>query len=223
MPVHPHLKIVFRGVFVGTPEEWSFSTKFSKDNDQGADATPADVDRGGVAAALHGLLSNVNFPTWVQANEMRIYEIGANGLTVGNPRIEEFISFTTRPKGTGSILYPTDQALCVTTEAANRGHARYGRFYLPATSQAISFDGRLSVTQVNSVMALLVTFVKGVADSIDLPVDPFEGSEMLNISNDATATHQEVRNLRVGRVLDRIERRRRSMVEDYVESGVIDW
>lgn len=223
MPVHPHLKIVIRGVFLNTPEEWSFGLKFSKDNALGQDPGVDEVDRTGVAAACHALLSTAVFPNWVQANEFRVYEIGSNGKMVGNPRIEEFITFTTRPKGTGTIVYPTDQALCVTTEAANRGHARYGRFYLPAPSTAIATDGRLSTANVDNQVTQVTNFLKSVSDSIDFPAEPFDGSSMLNISNDATATHQTVRNIRIGRVLDRIERRRRSMLEEYRESGVIDW
>jgi hypothetical protein len=34
---------------------------------------------------------------------------------------------------------------------------------------------------------------------------------------------QTIDHISVGRVLDRIERRRRSMVEEYVLSGHIDW
>lgn len=222
MAVHPHLRIVFRGVFLNTTEAWSFSTKFSKDNDQGADATVDDIDAGGVLSALGGLIINSSFTNWVRATEWRAYEIGSNGKMTGNPR-QVLIASGSQPTGLGALRYPTDQAICVTTEAENRGHARYGRFYLPSPNVPFQTDGRLSINDATNFMTIVTTFVKGIADSIDLPVDPFEGSSMLNISNDAAATHQVVRNLRVGRVLDRVSRRRRSLKEDHVETGVIDW
>ena len=223
MTVHPHLKIVFRGIFLNTPEAWSFGLKYSKDNDQGPDAGVGDINREGVAVGLHGLLSNSTFPVQVVAKEMRFYEIGSNGKMVGNPRLETFASFTTEPKGTATGIYPTDTALCVTTEAVNRGHARYGRFYLPAPAKALGSDLRLGTPEIDAIQVLVVNMLKACADSIDLPVDPFEGSSLLNISNDVTSTHQVVNNIRIGRVLDHIERRRRSMDEAYRESGVIDW
>lgn len=222
MAVHPHLRIVFRGVFLNTPEEWSFSTKFSKDNDQGADATVADIDAGGLQSALGGLFINSMFSNWVRCMEWRAYEIGSNGKMVGNPRLVP-LATGSQPTGLGQLRYPTDQAICVTTEAANRGHARYGRFYLPTPNLAFQTDGRLGISDATNLMTVVTTFVKSVSDSIDLPVDPFEGSSMLNISNDASATHQVVRNLRIGRVLDRVSRRRRSLLEEHVETGVIDW
>jgi len=60
-----------------------------------------------------------------------------------------------------------------------------------------------------------------VSNAIDL--EGLQSSAMLNISNDADSTRQEVRNIRAGRVYDRISRRRRQMVEEYETTDTIDW
>jgi hypothetical protein len=68
----------------------------------------------------------------------------------------------------------------------------------------------------------VTAFLKDVSDQIDIP-DGLVSSSMVNISNDADATHQLVDHIRVGRVMDRISRRRNALKEDYIESGHIDW
>lgn len=221
MTVLTHLKIVFRGDFQGTPEEWSYSTKWSRNVVGGPDATVNDIDQSAVNAALTAFHNNARFPSAVRVQEWRAYQIGTDNLMEGNPLL---VDLSGAPiAGTGVVRYPPDQALCVTTEAANRGHARYGRFYLPSPSTGLSgTDLRLSVADAQSWVTATTTFLKAVSDAIDVP-NTIDSSSMLNISNDATGTWQEVRNIRIGRVLDRIERRRRSLDEAYEASGTIDW
>lgn len=221
MPVATHFKFVFRGEFISTPETWSFSLKYSRDNPAGADASYGDVSSSGVDSAIAAFIANSRFNTRVRCTDWRLYQIGSDGLTEGNPTIREFLT-AEMPTGTGNaVLFPPDVALCVTTEAENRGHARFGRFYLPGPNVALGTDLRLSAVDAQDWADHTVTFVKAVSDQIDL--EGLQSSEMLNISNDAAATRQTVRNLRVGRVYDRISRRRRQMVEDYVSTGTIDW
>lgn len=221
MPVKTHLKIVFRGDFAGTPEEWSYSTKWSRAVIGGPDAGVNDINGAAVLTALQAFHNNARFPSAVRVQEWRAYVIGTDGRMEGNPRLEDLSSAPVA--GTGVVRFPPDQALCVTTEAANRGHARFGRFYLPTPSTGIAgTDLRLSVADAQAWVTATTTFLKAVSDAIDIP-GTIESAEMLNISNDATSTFQPVRNIRVGRVLDRIERRRRSLEEAYEASGTIDW
>lgn len=217
-----HMKFVFRGVFLDTPEEWSFSAKFSRDTPEAADTTVDDVSETGVDAALYGLLNNSSFATNVQVTDWRAYDIGPLGKMEGLPLIRLAEDMAAVPTGTGTIRYPTDQALCVTTNAVNRGPARFGRFYLPGISKALAADSRLSETDATGYLTLATNFLKSVSDAIDMPLT--SSSEGLNISQVGPGgARQTIDHISVGRVLDRIERRRRSMVEEYVLSGHIDW
>lgn len=221
MPVPTHMKFVFRGKFLNTPEEWSFGLKVSRDNPGGADASYGEIVEPTVDAACHALLDNANFASSVVMTDWRAYVIGTNGLTEGNPMLREFAAGT-EPKGTGTVRYPTDISVCVTTEATNRGPARLGRFYLPSPALSPDTDHRLSIASANIYLNLAVAFTKSVSDAVDLELT--QSAELLNISAlGAAGARQTVRNLRVGRVLDRLERRRRSMLEDYEVSGTIDW
>jgi len=221
MAVPTHFKIVVRGVFLNTPEEWSFSLKYSRDNPAGADATYTDIVQQGVSDAIATFMGSSTFNTGTRATEWRAYQIGTDGLTEGNPlQVSLGVNGVT---GTGANnKMPTDTAWCVTTEGADRGPARFGRFYLPGINVGLANDFRYSVSDTQATMQLALDFVKEVSDAIDL--EGLQSSEMLNISAvGAAGARQTVRNLRLGRVPDRIERRRRQLLEDYEVTGTIDW
>lgn len=221
MAVKTHFKIVFRGVFNNTPEEWSFSTKWSRSVGAGGDAGTGDISESGVNAALSAFMNTAAFADNVWCTGWRAYQIGTNNKAETEPKIVEFAPGS-EIKGTGSLRYPPDVALCVTTVAPFRGHARFGRFYLPGPTTGLASDMRLSQASALSWRDNVVTFLKAVSDAIDLP-GTIDSSEMLNVSNDASSTFHTVETIRVGRVLDRVSRRRRSMEEAYEESGTIDW
>jgi len=67
-----------------------------------------------------------------------------------------------------------------------------------------------------------VAFLKSISDAIDLG-GTVQSSAMLNISDDATGTYQDVDHIKVGRRPDRISRRINALQEEYVEGGQIDW
>jgi hypothetical protein len=217
-----HMKIVFRGIFLNTPEEWSFSTKWDIEHTGDPDGDIGNIDATGIRNALTGMLSTASFHSSTQCTGWRAYEIGSDGRMQGNPRIEEFATadYVKGQASTGAL--PPQVSLCVTTEAENRGPARYGRFYLPGLNVTLGSDLRLSVAQQTDYLNKVVTFTKAVADSIDVPLSPVSTS-MVNVSGVGTGTLQTVRNLKVGRVLDTVRRRRGAMDEGYLASGTIDW
>lgn len=221
MATPKHLKIVFRGIFNGTPEAWSFSTKFSKTVDTQPDATVDDINAGQVHDALDAYIGGSFFQSSVWCTEWRAYAIGTNGLTEGNPRLEVFDP-ADYVKGTSGSRLPTDISLCITTVAENRGPAKYGRFYIPGPLAILDTDHRISVANAETILANSVTFVKAISDSIDLPLST-GSSYMMNVSDVGGGHQQAVQKLQVGRVYDRIERRRRQMLEEYVVGTDIDW
>lgn len=221
MPVPNHIKVVIRGVFKTTPEEWSWSMKFGSNVTFGPDVTAEDVDLAAVESALHTFMDGSLFSRPVMATEIRAYRIGTNGRMEGNPNLR-VIPTTGAPTGTGSNYYPPNVSCCVTTEAENRGPGRYGRFYLPGPGSALTEDLRLTAAGATNILNGAVAFCKSVSDAIDVPAS-LSSKDMVNISAVGGGSSQVVKRLRVGRTLDTIERRRRSMLEEPVSSGTIDW
>lgn len=219
-----HLKIVFRGTFGTSKEEWSFGTHWSCTRVSSPDAGVDDIDGGKVddaVAALMGIQGNLHFPADTKATEWRAYVIGPLGTMVGNPRRR---IFPTPIPGMGATTYPPQVALVVSTIANNRGPGRKGRFYLPAPSNEIDSDMRLSATTTGAAKDAVTTFVKAVSDAIDIPLD-VTSSTMLNISGAPapSGSSQVVDHIEVGRVLDTLRSRRKSLLEEYVVGGHIDW
>ena len=163
MPVPTHMKFVFRGIFNGTPEEWSFSLKCSRDNVASTDAGYGDIVQQGVTDALVALIATSNFQSSVWCTGWRAYVIGTDGLTEGNPLIVEF-PVSSEIKGLSSTRFPTDISLCVTTEAENRGPARFGRFYFPGPATALQPDHRLSISSANTWLTAVTNFTKSISD-----------------------------------------------------------
>jgi hypothetical protein len=222
MPVKPHIKMVFRGVFTNSPEIWSFSTKWSKDVQFSRDADVSDITTANVTSALAAFLGSPLFQNNVKATDWRAYDIGSNGKMTGNPLLVDVTGNNIQGTGTARS-YPTDVALCVTTVGPDRGHGRFGRFYLPGPHSGLDNGRRVPLSDLQAMHDATVTFLKAVSDQIDIPDNPIDGSYMLNISNDAEASWQEVQNLKLGRVLDRISRRRNALDEEYLIGSHIDW
>lgn len=221
MTVPKHIKIVFRGIFNTTEEEWSFSTKWDMVHTGDPDGDIGNIDAGGVHDALTGMLATANFSSVVWCTGWRAYEIGTNGLMEGNPRIEEFDP-ADYVKGTSSAVAVPQIALCVTTVAENRGPARLGRFYLPGPTPVLGAGCILTETAQGTHLTNVTQFLKDVADSIDVPASPVSTS-MINVSAVGGGALQTVQSVRVGAALDTVRRRRNKLDERYVESGTIDW
>lgn len=223
MTVPRHLKFVFRGVFVGTPEEWSFGLHYNSDHEGGADASYDNVDSGTVDDAITAFMGSAIFPAWVQCSDWRLYDIGTNGKTQGNPFLR-FFDPGSEPHGSGAPVYPPQVSVAVSKVAVNRGPAKRGRFYLPGVKFQIDADGRLSSGAADLILAAAETFVKGVSDAVDLP-GTLGSSALNNISSSPalTGTRQNVDHLEVGRALDTIRSRRTKLDEDYHAGGTIDW
>lgn len=222
MPVPEHIKIVFRGVFDNTPEIWSFSTKWSSKHAGDPDAAAANVIEADVITALNGLFNNAWWQSSAICDGYRAYDIGTDGNMVGNPNIVEWVG-AARIKGSAAAhKYPPQIALCVTTEAENRGPGRYGRFFLPGPAIALDTDARLSSGGVGTYVSSVTQFLKDVSDAIDAPFT-LTGSSMLNVSAVGTGSSQVVKRVRIGRVYDTLRTRRGALQEEYVSGGDIDW
>jgi len=216
-----HFYVSFRGIFKSTPEAWSFGLRFSRDNPAGGDANMDDIDVENMGDALKVFMQNTQsaFPDSAQFTEVRGYLIGPDGKMQGNPEIVDFTSQNV--VGATANKYPPQVCLVATHVALNRGPGRYGRAYIP-TAATIGTDMRVTVGVAGAFLSAYTTFVKAVSNEIDLELT--QSSEQLNISRvGAGGARQTVDHHEVGRRLDTLRSRNRSMVEERLPGGHIDW
>jgi hypothetical protein len=219
--VPKHLKVSYRGVFVGTPEIWSHSHSLRlpsglEDPTPGATVTNLSLDA--LAAAWTALASALLIDV-VQLTDIRCYEIGSDGRMVGNPHMRLYAG-TSGPKGAGTVgRLPPQVAIAVTTEGANRGPGRFGRFYLPLVKFLPGPDLRMSTGDQTQVLNASKTFLLAMRDSYSLAGSPdVVDVNPINVSTlggGGNGSSQEVTRIRVGRVYDTIRRRRSAMDESY--------
>jgi hypothetical protein len=221
MPVPTHLRVVFRGEFVGTPETWSFGLKFSRDNPAGDDANLGDIDIAGMATDCGTFMgtSGARFPGHCKLLDVRGYIIGTDGKMEGNPEIVDVSSLGLL--GASTSTHPPQVCLVMTHVAADRGPARFGRTFLPTAAPLVSTDLRVSTANAATIREAYTTFVKACSNRIDLELT--QSAVQLNISDRAGGVRQTVDHHEVGRVLDTLRSRRRAMDEDRLPGGHIDW
>jgi hypothetical protein len=221
MPVPTHFLFTFRGDFTSTPEHWSFGIRYRRDQPAGADAGIGDVDKDAVSTACDTFFGSSfgRIPNNVKMTDWRLYVIGTDGKAQGDIHVQDVSADSIQ--GADAPKYPPQVALAITKVSDDRGLARLGRFYLP-TNAPLASDQRLSVSEATATHDAVVAFLKGISDAIDLP-GFVNSSAAVNISSRGAGVLQEVDHLEVGRVLDTLRSRRRSMLEERVVGGQIDW
>lgn len=221
MPVPKHMRFVWRGTFGSTEEIWSFGLNVQSVKGGEQDNVIEDVNAASLITATQGLLQTAYFASGTKCKEIRLYDIGEDGLMVGDPRyVTNGTSDIAEGQSTGR--HPSQVALAVTLRALERGPARLGRFYLPGPSVPLETDWRISTGNRAQYLTLATNFVKAVADSVSnawLEQD----TAIINISRTGTGASQKVEHVGVGRVFDTIRRRRNKLEEERLESGDIDW
>jgi hypothetical protein len=225
MPVPTHFRFVVRGIFVGTEETWSNVTHFSRNVTLGDDAGLGDVREDDVDTAVATFYGSGFVSPLIEVSDWRMYQIGTNGKMQGNgPKLREYAASELRG-GAGTTPFPAQVALAISTVAPDRGAAQFGRFYLPGPTRPIDGTFRLSVSDAGTYVSIATQFLKDVSDAIDLPETA--SSSGVHVSKgpvgSSVGTLQVIDHVRVGRVYDTIQSRRRSLLEDYQVSGHIDW
>lgn len=225
MTVPRHFKFTVRGSFLNSPETWSFGFHMSNDNSTSGNADLSNVHEDQVTAALAALFGAAEMSNKVQVDDWRCYDIGNDGKMRGNgPLLHAFAP--NELKGVSSAsLYPPQVAVAISTISDNRGPAKRGRFYLPGPTVALANDWRMDIAAATAYAAQATTFLKAVSDSIDL--DLAESAYGCNVSpgppGSSTGTLQGIDHIEVGRALDTIRNRRKSLLEEPHVHGHIDW
>jgi hypothetical protein len=78
------------------------------------------------------------------------------------------------------------------------------------------------VTDVTNLAGAVTDFLKDISDAIDIPGSLLSAAAA-NVSQSSGGVLQEVDHVEVGRCLDTLRNRRKSMDEDRVIGGQIDW
>jgi hypothetical protein len=214
MPYIPHVKVTWSGVFgdVSAPfEQWSFGLSFAHD-----DGSPVDITAGTAAADLdgygHTFLNAVGSSSQKQTLT-KVANIGADGHYTGPPQTHG----RAWGGGTGDLIYPPQIALVVSTRSSPADFPRTrGRFYVPGPNVALdTATGTISAADATMV----ANAAKALIDSINADFIAAPGHVVIASAKGA-GRNAIVHDVRVGRVLDTVRSRRRSMDEAYVEVAV---
>lgn len=224
MPIPTHLKFTARGVFSSTPEEWSFGFHFSRTVAASPDAGTGDVNVSAVTTAYSAFIgsSGAAISSNVKLMDWRCYVIGTDGRMEGNPLVVDVSAANIT--GSATNKYPPQIALCATLVADNRGPARFGRFFIPGPTSPLDNDMRISNNDVTNVGTAVSALLKSISSAIDLP-GTIESSAAVNVSTrgGSAGTLQNVDHVEIGRVLDTLRTRRKSMLEERHVHAQIDW
>lgn len=225
VPVPTHFKFTLRGIFLNSPETWSFGCHFSRVNAGEPDAGLDDIDESGVTSAIATFFGTAEISNKVEVGDWRMYVIGSDNRMEGNgPLLHEYEPGELRGVSTGPI-HPPQVALVITTVADNKGPARFGRFFLPGPTVALDNDWRIGEDEATGYAEQCTQLLKGISDHIDL--QQLVSSKGKNISpgpqGSPGGTSQDIDHLEVGRALDTLRTRRKSLLEERHVHGQIDW
>ncbi len=207
MPYAPHNRLTLSGVlFDEAPEAWSFSLSLDQNQFNGLDLNQAQFDD--IVADCGAFISRPGTLIRTQAylKQVKFAWIGADGKYTREPMMANVNVQGGSPFGP---LHPAQVSLAISLNTDLRGKRGRGRFYLPLPAVAVEpTTGLISVADRDSVEASAAQFLN------DLNNEP--GVDVLGLSVAVASSFgalSHVRSVRVGRALDTIRSRRRSLVE----------
>lgn len=205
----PYTRVTWSGTIgpAATPvEEFSFGVSIEADGDW---VTQSVVDAyWNAGAALFGDPAS-KICTAARLKQVKASVLDASGHLVGNAVLKT----GDVPGASNSSPHPPQVAWAVSLGTGVRGPSRRGRFYLPLPTCALNNAGDLTVdtTTRDGAEAAVVTFLRAVKAAQ-------AGSQIVVASNRGYNTN--VTTVRLGRSLDTLRTRRRSMPELY-DAGTV--
>lgn len=197
---------------VGSPERWSIRLNFS-DPLNFSDGT---AFHNGVVADVK-LWAGLEVGLWSgsRVSLVKSAVIGTNGLYTGEPFIDEF---TPVPfGGTASVpSFPFQVSLCMSLQTGQRGPRKRGRVYLPTPLVTLEPDGQFQAAQAIAIRDRFATFLNNLNNHTGPDA---QAPEVVIASSKGLNTI--VNGVRVGRVLDTMRSRRRSLPEDYTALAAV--
>jgi hypothetical protein len=202
MAFEPHARMTFSGVLgtLALPyERWSVRLNLSNG---GTPSTPtlAMATEGAAAWATHMLNTH---GSWCRLTEVKLANIGADGLYTGSP----VIAAVDHAGTSGAAPNPPQIAMAVSLGTTLRGPRGRGRFYIPAPAAAVEVNtGLIPTANQTFVQGKVVAFLNA------LNAISQQGNVVIASSFGFSTP---VTTVRVGRALDTIRSRRTSVVEGY--------
>lgn len=214
----PHLRATFKGEFRASPtaeayEQWNTSVALryggslsTASGQERANDLRADWIKFWESMSLY--VSTNTFLT-----EVRLDQVGADGKIVADPIFAQGPTY-----GGGGMVpkQPPSCAVVLTLDTLTRGRSRFGRMFLPITSVPLGTDGAMSASDQGSILTACKTFIQDVSNAPGIDA----GSEVVVASGVGGGSLNTVRSVRVGRVIDTMRSRRRSMDESYKSASV---
>lgn len=199
-----HTRITLSGVLgSASPAPEAFSFGVSMDNISFAPG----VDSAPVKAACDAYFgaAGTRINAAATLSQIKIATIGVDGKYVGDP-----VVIPTLVSGaTGVPPHPFQCSLAVSLGTGQRGRTKRGRFYLPLPSVPVSaVDGTIQDFEQSGIEGTTVTFLRA------LRAAGTQGPGVIVIAS-RKGYNTPVTRVRVGRVIDTIRTRRRSLSEAY--------
>lgn len=216
----PHWRATFRGGFRTATtgdfyEQWNTSIAINPGTirDWGTDAEDVANDLWDDFAVL---VTNLGM-YWTQNTVFRDVRLDAIGVD-GRITQDAVFSDSGRPDvyGEGLPVLPPQCATVLTLDTKVRGRSRFGRMFLPLLGQTVGADGVTPGPRAQAVLDDCLTFINSVGNTpgVDLNFAPVVASGV------GSGSLHEVKEIRVGRAIDTMRSRRRSLDEDYLVAAV---
>jgi hypothetical protein len=212
-----HLRLTLAGdiaAAAGSVERWSFRLNMSDPDSltSGSDGYFDDL----VADCKAYVTAEVNVWNGAGLDEVKLAFIGpppagstSLGVYTKDARVANFprVPFG----GQGSVsLFPNQVALAISLGTGQRGRSKRGRIYLPMPQVSLESDGQFLAVQADGIRNRFVTFVNNLNNG-----PGFSNPEPRVTIASQSGANTDVTQVRVGRVLDTIRSRRRSLPEAY--------
>lgn len=199
----PFLRLVVSGSLFGV-ERFSYGMSLVTSFNNPPLDEPTEVPQA-IIDALSAFHNTANFPIACALDTIKLNLIGEDGRYVNQDTV--LYEYETPVIGTASTAPPAQVAWAVTLgTAASRGLASRGRFFLPTPTVAIGADGRVSesaaLARANQVAQLVADITAAVP-----------GFSVGVVSNVGAGARRPVTHVEMGRVLDTMRSRRRSLDE----------
>lgn len=202
------LRLVCSGTLYGSLETFSFSLALAR-NFEGGSVVPDEVPQGVIDACTKFFATGGMINPDAKLSMIKLNLIGTDGRYESD---SETVLHELVPPVAGAAGYgtPPQIALAISLRTAkSRGRAHAGRFYIPS-GHTVGSNGQITQLQVDTVVAAATTFLEELAAALP-------GWRPYVMSNIGTGARNEVTHVSVGRVLDTIRSRRRSIPEGYVD------
>jgi hypothetical protein len=209
MPFAPHTRVSAIGFIGSSLERFSYGLSMESQL-AGAGEMPSQGEAQDIAndfVAFHGRATS---KIWQQAvlKEVKIAAIGADGKYTEDP----IIISVNQVGGGGALPVPLPQAaLVVSCESTRRGPTGKGRFYLPMPNVVITEPGFLMAVATAEDVRTSAQTLLGALNN-EAGVDVVDRKVVIASSK---GYNTPVTSIRVGRVIDTMRSRRKSLSESY--------